>query len=308
MLAIPALGGLILISWRRGLVAAVVFGVAMALSIAWMNRISDGGFSFYVFVVPGKHEVDTRTWHDFIVKAVWRPMPFAVVLTLFAFTMGIIADRSRAVAVFWAGVLLGAWVHGASGLMHIGGYDNALIPSCGILAILSGFSLQWVFSHRGDSELVKRLQCFASVATMMQLSVLSFDPRECLPRPEDRRAGQQMIGLLGAHPGTMYSFGFGFYLTRTGRPEIHANAMAMADVFRAGDKARSEALLAGIRAAIASRQFESIVVDNSMGLLPWEVRQAVEQSYRHLRVLYAGDAGWPKTAYGARPDSIWVLK
>lgn len=306
LLAAPAIGGFVLISWRRGLVTAAAFGVSLVAAIAWMNHASDGWFTYYVFTVPGKHFVDTKNWHEFTLKAVWRPMPFAVALALFSFLMGAFGDKKRAVALMWAGLLLGSWVHGASGLAHVGGSDNAVIPSCGILGVLAGIGLQWIFAHPGEGELTTRLKCFTALAVMLQLTVLSYDPRECLPKKSDVRAGNEMIARLGKLKGPMYSFGFGYYLSRIDRPEIHAHSMAMVDVFRAEDPVMNKELLEDIRKHVRSQEFAVIVWDVSMQMLPIEIKQALDQNYRWVSALYDTDAGYPKTAYGARPGDAWL--
>lgn len=309
VLALPVLAAGFFLDRRRGLITA---GVAVGLGVGavqWMDLSSDGWFRYYVFKVASQHVTPWDRWHEFVLQTFWTPMPVAVVLSLFA--LGV-ALRGRVVIAFYAGLVAVTWVNAFTGLIHDGGFQNALIPYCGVLSLLSGVAVSWVLSQDGSKPLTRRLQALAAAAAFLQFLMLAYDQRECVPRRRDVTAGNAVVVRWRKlrEQGEVFSFGFAYYGMLAGDPEIHAHTMALADVFKTGDPARTQPLLEDIQRSVRSRHYRRFVYDGSWRFLHPSVEQTVRDTYRVQGQLFEvgveDDRTWPRTGMQCRPNELFV--
>lgn len=311
VLAVPILGGAILVSWRRGLIAAAVFAGLTIGAVQWMDLVSEGWFRYYVFEVPRKHSLPPRSeWHHFVLVSTWEVMPAAVAMA-FAAIVGTM--KSWRVAALYGGAWIVTGIAGFSSLIKNGGFVNAMIPYCGVVAILSGIAVAWSLRQATASPVGRRAQVAVLAVLLLQFLQLTYDQRRFVPRRRDLVAGNAMIERWKALrvQGEVYSFGFGYYDYLAGGGEIHASSMAMADVLRTDDQVRGQRLIHEFEAAMASRRFRAIVWDESFKLVNPEYEAAVKRNYVQDQTLFLPDEGdrtWPRTGFGARPNQVWVRR
>lgn len=308
VLAIPILGAGMGMNRKRGWIAAAVFAGVTLGAVQWADLVSDKWFRYYVFEVPGRHDSAWKEWQLFLHKTLWEPMPVALAFALGTLGSGALVGRWR--LAFYGGTLAVAWIHAFTGMLHNGGYLNALIPFCAFLAVLVGiglgFVLGWETTERG-----RRFQAIAAGVVLLQFGMLVYDQREYVPRARDRRTAAAVVDRWRQR-GDMHSFGFGYYEMLAGKGEIHAQTMALSDVFKTGDRTRTDPLLADIDATLRSGRYPIIVHDESLDrLLPPEVGQSLRRNYRADGTLFQQgeeDRDWPRTAFGCRPNQIWVKR
>jgi hypothetical protein len=304
--AVPVLVAMIAMNWRRGLVATGVFAALMIGALQWMDLSSNHWFRYYVFEVASKHPYPPfDQWRELFERATWKPMVFGLVLAGVALFSGVLREKpsGRAVLFFYLGILGGAWFHGFSGIIHDGGFENALIPYCATLAILSGIAIGWIMRERPD---VRRLQAFGLVVVLLQFANLGFDQRVVLPRKRDWRAGLLVEERLREIKGEVLSPGFGYFTYLAGHEEIHAPSMALADVFKTQDPDLTGPLAKDMVTSVESGRFKAIIWDDSYRFLPETFKEAIRRRYMPKPGLIDDPAAfWPKTGMGARPNEVY---
>lgn len=306
VLALPVMLGGLGLDRRRGLITGGVFALLAVGAVQWMDLSSGGWFRYYVFEVASQHPSDWPSWHLHLMKTLWEPMPLALGLALLAVAGG--ALRGRAVLAFYVGVLLATWGHGFTGLLHDGGFANALIPCCGVLAILAGIGAGWIAKQLVD---VRRLKAVGAGVVLVQFLALAYDQRVAVPRRRDVTSGRLMIERwrrLRDTRGEIYSPAFGYYGMLAGSEEITAHAMALSDIFKTGDPARVNPLSDDVFRSLRQRRYPTLIHDGSFSLLLSEIEVVARGSYRasgHVFEPGEEDRAWPRTGFHCRPDEVW---
>lgn len=311
VLAAPAIAFSFARGWKRGSSTLAAFAVLTTASVVWMNRVSDGWFSFYVFEVPGQHRLLWENWRPLLVEFFWTPVAVPVLFALVVFLSPRAPLRGWGLWSSYLLFLLVALLGSYSSLLHKDGFVNVLIPGYAVLAILVGIG--WAFTQRrsseGDVSSMLRLRAVASAAMLLAFAVLAYDHRRAIPSKRDAAATEVMLDKLRAQPGPVLMLGTGFYGSMTGHDEVNANAMALADVFKTMNGPRKQALRAELLDAISARKYPAIVMDNALTLIPPEIGNEIRTRYRLRMRLYSPDAahaGWPITGFRNRPEEIWV--
>ncbi len=299
------------LGWKRALTCAASFALPTAVVVAYLHRVSDGWFSYYVFDVPGQHTVlwDRLGPHllDFFVKPVIVPLLLAVTALVLR------PGSLRVPRVLTAYALLGTFAFATSyvALLHRDGYVNVLSPAYAVLAILAGFGFARVREDRGDrlSGVGERVTAIACVAWGFAFATLAYDPSRALPSRADQSAGSTMVQALRTQPRPLWMPGTGHFAHRAGHTEGSAHAMALADIFKTREPRIRQRLLEQTLTSVREQRWAAIVFDRSFTLFPPEVAEAVHTHYRlHVRVYPpdAQNAGWPRTGFHSRPEEIWV--
>jgi 4-amino-4-deoxy-L-arabinose transferase-like glycosyltransferase len=311
VLAAPAIAFSFARGWKRGASTFATFALLTTAVVVWMNRVSDGWFSFYVFEVPGQHQLLWDRWRPLLVEFFWTPVAVPMLLAVLVFLSPRAPLRGWGLWTSYLLLALVALLGSYSSLLHKDGFVNVLIPGYAVLAILAGIGWAWTQQHSSepDSARIRRLRSAASVAMLLAFAVLAYDHRRAIPSNHDEAATQAMIAELGTQQGPILMLGTGYYGALAGHDEISANAMALADVFKTMDGPRKALLRKELLDTIASRRYPAIVMSNSLTLLPPEIGNAVRKHYQLKTKMYAGSAahaGWPRTGFRNRPEEIWV--
>jgi hypothetical protein len=312
LLAMPVLGASLLISWRRGVIIAGAFAVLTIGAVQWMDLASENWFRYYVFEVPSKHGMPPHAeWPHYFHRVMWEPMPIGVALAVAALVCG--ALPSWRVAVFYGGIMVAAGLAGVSTLMKNGGFLNAMIPYCGVVAGLAGMTAGWAVRQKAESTLGRRMQAAVAVVVFLQLFVNVYDQRKYVPRGRDVASGKAMIERWRAlrAKGEVFSFGFGYYDALAGGSEIHAHSMAIADVLRADDKVNGDRVRHEVLEALTNHRYPTVIWDESYNLVDPVFEPTLQRNYHHAGDLFLpteGDRTWPRIGFGARPNAIWVAR
>lgn len=293
--------------WKRAVSAAASFALASGAAIVWMNHSSHGWFGYYVFHVPGQHELLwNNAWPllvDFLLKPVLVPLLLTATLLLFR-PRALQSNRFLAAYLLF---FLTATGSAYSSLLHRDGFVNVMIPAYSALAVGSGMGFAWIRSHIQHTQ-SSQLAIVATLAWVFSLTTLSYDPTRAMPTRADREAGRAMVATLQGRSSPLWMPGTGHLSSVVGH-ETSAHAMALADIFKTREPRIKQKLLDETLHAIRQRQFAVVVLDASFTLFPPEVGQAVRSHYRLESTVLpptAADAGWPKAGFRSRPEEIWV--
>jgi len=296
--------------WKPALTATAAFLVPTTLVIVGANHASDGWFTYYVFEVPGQHEVLWDRWFPLLSEFFLRPVTFVSILAVLALVVRprFLRPRYRTGAyLVW---LLAALGSSYSSLLHRDGFVNVLIPGYAVLAIVAALGYAWIRQQPRDhpSALGSKGVVVAAVGWAVAAASLPLDWHRAVPTEDDVRAGRAMVESLRNQPGSMLMPGTGWFAFHTGHESV-AHAMALADVFKTREPQPKGRLREDLLASIRSRRWAVVILDPSFSLLGRDVEAAVRKHYRRQGTVYpksAERAGWPKTGFHTRPGEIWV--
>jgi len=196
------------------------------------------------------------------------------------------------------GLVLGSWVCRLEPCVFI----NGSIPAHAAVAILAGLGLAEVLLP--PARLATRGQALTAVGlglvVLVQFAGLGYRPTDALPRPADRRAGEELVSRLRSLGGRVFLPQHPYLLERAGLP-AHAHAGCVDDVQRGDARGYGRALAAALDSAVARRRFAAVLLDNG-----W-LRSEVERGYVRAGCVFATPLRF-RTLSGTRvgPDFVYV--
>lgn len=278
LFALPMLGYVWLArGGRPALRTFGTFGVLAAASTLWLHVTTDGWATWYVFVMPGGHEIFLPMvvgfwWMD-LIRPIGIACAFALVWLGLSFPRS--TPRTRDAwddFLFWF-CFLGACVGISWGSrMHWGGATNVVLPAYMAIAVVFGVSLAgWL---RGPGWRPVAIGALA----VLQFGWLFYDPRPLVPGERERRAGDQLVERMAAIDGEVLATWHGYLPERAGK-RVYAHRSAINDVMRAGDSEARRLLEADLIRSLDERRFAAVVVDQPYFTRPY-MRAPLERAYR----------------------------
>jgi len=242
---------------RRGATHALAFAAVALGARVWLDRASDGWFTFWTFELLRDAPV-----HGPAVLGYWRESALALgtmaAVAVAAGVTGAWRPPLLTAALPAAALVVTGWI----GRAHAGGYDNNLIPTALAAAVLFGpAAAAWL--ARPEARL-------APIAVALALVPLAHDPRALVPGAEAERAGEatvEALRQLGApllvpdHP-RLQRLALGPD-ARTG-----AHGMAWIDLLQSGEEAEARAFLADVERALAERRYAAVVTSDRWDDMP----------------------------------------
>ncbi len=292
--------------WKRPLLSSASFALCFAVTVASMNRITNGWFTFYVFNVSGQHAMLWDRWRPLLFEFFLGPIVVPLVFACFALLRGRLERRKRlAYASFAAIALASSYLS----LLHQDGFVNVLIPGYAGLCIVAGIGFARFRHIVSDSPLRQPLLSLSAVAWLIAFATLQYDYRCALPTPRDAAAGSAMLDSLREQTGPILMPGSGYLLSAAGHRQTSAHSMALADVFKTREAQPKQELLNLMLTSIREKRWASIILANSFSMFPPLIEQEVRRHYRLNGSLYpvgAENDGWPRAGFRTRPDRVWV--
>jgi hypothetical protein len=307
---------------------AAAFGFLLLAGTVLLNLIHRGWFLYYVFQVPRGHPIVPYHLYYFWTRDLLGPLGIAAAVGLISLVIpwqapadpasaaetgpvgrpdrdptgaGRTAREFYGVAV--GGMLISSWLS----RVHAGGAINVVLPAYLGISLLFGLAIGSVtaaIQSSGAAERRKRL-LLLDLVCLLQFLALLYDPRELLPRPSDRAAGERLVATLRAIPGSVLVPAHGYLAQRAGK-EGSAHEMAMDDLFRGNGGGPASGLKEELRTAVRERRFEAIVLDDAPPLLPETARIDLTGAYTLADTLLPkGDLFRPTTGSAARPRYLY---
>ncbi len=275
LVSLLALGvGLVARSRKEGAAFLLVL-VAIAGGFAFaIDRASEGWFRWTLVDQLAGHDWSWRAGLAGGIELARRFWPTLVLLAL-AWSLAPAAGRTKArlPAIFAVGLCVQSLIE----RMHAGAYDNVFLPALLAAALALGPALVFVLaggSLRGLS---------AAALALAQLGLLAYDPGKQLPTPADQAAGERILADLSTARGEVF-IPYHDYLARRLARGASVHAMAIIDLLHSSDRTVATRFVAHLEAALASRRWSLIVLDDPS----WEAYlPALLANYRRTRTLFS---------------------
>ena len=286
---------------KRAIVFLVTYGASLGLTIWLMDLVHHGWFSYYVFELPARHQIDTSQYLGFWVNSI---LENAAGLALFSLGAVILfwSRGHRRRTIFYLAILSGALASSWSSLLHSGGYDNVLMPSMMALSLASVVLLASGSGPVADGPLrsqTSRVSIVLGVLLLAQFILLAYDPSKQIPSRSRTEAANEIIRAIAKTPGDVYMPYHGFLPSLAGK-KTYAHQMALKDVIRA-DSAMANEISSELNVAYSAHRFSLVILD-SPGSSP-----ALSQNYVLTNQMPPAVMDyWPMTGLPTRPR-FWYI-
>lgn len=272
---------------------ASTFGVASILD--WSSQ---GWFRYYLWELPRAHAIVKHSYVGFWTDDLFPAYAIAGVFA--AYFLVAASPRRDGAHLFHllaaGGLVACAW----TGRLHDGGWPNVLVPAFAALSILMGLGLAEALRAIDDRD--PRLSAFVSVAALLQLLALSWNPRQMLPTKNDTKLGWELIAKLKGAPGDVFVPHHSWYARMAGKP-THAHKMALDDVFRGDPYEEGAKLSVAMRAALARKKWAMIILDDDF------YEREARGTYELMAPPFSSPEGFfPVTGIHVRPQKTLVAK
>jgi hypothetical protein len=198
-------------------------------------------------------------------------------------------------------LLANSWVS----RIHVGGWDNVLIPGFTALVLLAALALDPMvrWCRASDRPMRRALEPVVYLALLGQFALLAYDPLHQVPTENDRNAGALLVDRVRRQEGEVLVAMHGFLSGPAGKG-THAHWGTIWDVLRGSDRELSARLGRDIQAALESRRFGAIILDQPRGFFEFET---LDEHYRVEGSIFPDDRHhWPVTGLRTRPNVILV--
>lgn len=259
-----------------------------------LQLTSHGWYWYSTVEMLAGHPVERSAWIGFPLRDIAAHLAPALAV------IAVVAWKHRPpwalhlVAV--AGMVGAAWVS----RLHAGGYTDVLIPAFAGVALLGGLAVGYLRDVRG------RVRVLVGAGVALQVAVLAYSPGAQIPDTTDVGAGRALVTAIRAVPGDVLVVSHPWYAVMAGK-RSHAQAAAIADVMRSGDREAKRLLSDSIARGIREQRFGAVVFDTGVDEAGFPAD--FERWYRQIEppVLGPGQPGLrPVTDLAVRPTTWWV--
>jgi hypothetical protein len=249
---------------RRIVVGLGTFAAVLGASLLWMNRATEGWYSFYLFHVAGGFKTVWREVFLYLPQDVLAPMGIALLLGLAAWAFTGVALRSRA-ASFYVAVTIALYASVGYIGAHAGSSANTYMPVYAWTAILFAVAFARLLTHLEQSGGVRAALATTLVlaAAATQLALLLYNPGRYLPTPTVREARQRFIDQIRSMPGDVYIFSHGYDAVLAGKLP-HAEFTPIDNLLTKPNTAVAKTLRAEFDDALRSHRYSAVVVDGPL--------------------------------------------
>jgi len=230
LVAIPLLLMLAFAAPRRAAIAALALAAPVLIGMTILHVSTDGWSTFFLVEVPRNGEIDRNVMLSFWSRELLPPLGLALLAAL-----GWVAAqwrRDREGALFHGGLLLGALLCGWLGRIHVGSTSNALMPIFAVLSLMMPLALQRLLQRIAVRQPPRRaLSLLVHTVALLQLALLSYDPRGIIPDASDRAVGERLAAFLAGIDGDVLVMDDRYFSRLAGKPSSGLD-FSVADLLR----------------------------------------------------------------------------
>ncbi len=308
VLCLPVIAYLFWRSWKYALTLLLVAIGLVGMTTLVFDRLSAGWYSFYIFgLLLGQTEWQPSQFVLFFGNDLLLHLPLAIFFCLSFFVFSFRQDTVLPTILKWLSVFAGALAGAFIARMKVGGYDNVLLPAYAAIAILFGLGLHRFSKMAGQLPLVNkyRVQVMLSIACLIQLAILGYNPYDQIPTASDLKAGYDLIHYISSVDGEVYLPDHGYLPSLAGK-KTYAHHSTIWDVVRADQHNPASALLKQeLKSAISRQVFSMIILDSEWNYCC----QQIDGYYlRAGEVFPQEDVFYPVTGWARRPSIIFLPK
>ncbi len=282
--------------------------------IAVMQTLSDHWFWFYLFVLPGQHEVLPamllKFWQHDILSSLFILFVFSLLFFVFLYKRD---KREFCFHLFIAAsMIMASWIS----RLHAGGYINVLLPAMAIFSVYSVLGLVQLMTYldlpgnehlnlSGQKSLLSFSAAFAKsimlLLFLLQFMMLVYDPRDQIPTRNDLRAGYQLLEELKAIPGDIFMPWHGYLPVLAGKSAFATHGLY--DILRSQNDSIRIRLQNQLNDAFARQRFDAIILDAR-----W-YDPVFLNHYQFERFVFSKpDIFYPVTGMRLRPEFIYMKR
>jgi hypothetical protein len=249
--------GLLVASWRRGLVYGGIAAGALLVGILGLSLGSGRWFWTYVFELHQSHAFNRRLAFIVTPLKIWQQQ-WPVLVALFAATLGLGLARKlrRADVVLWTAAV-GGMAASCIGFGTQWAFENAYVPAIYFPAFGAAVLSARLVAHALQSDRIPVIAlAFVCAVTLAIENGRTGKPdiARLVPRPSDREAAQRFIEKLRSLPGDGFIPFHPYYSTLVGK-RTFVHRMGVMDV------AMLVGRPAGLDQAILEQKFPWVVLD-----------------------------------------------
>jgi hypothetical protein len=287
-----------LIDWKRAIVLMLAFGTALGAATWALNIRTHGWYVYYVLRLPQRIQQAAADRVPFWTDDILAALPIASALAVATLIAGLPFRGRR--GAFWpmiaAGGIGAAWLS----RLHVGAYDNVLIPAYVCLSLLAAIAGRRV-PARVPARHRPLIRIAIAALCAIQIVSLRYSLEEQTPSARDAELALQLGRRLAESDGEVFVPFHSFVPTPSG-PVMHAHSWAVFDVLRAGDAAAAAKLSGEIKYAFDEAEYRMVVIDK---IEPW-MEPDLDRWYRPAEPALDSDSLWTRTGYHTRPRWIYV--
>ena len=190
MIAVPLLLYAAAVDWRGAIALALGFGGLFAAATAGLYARHGGWYIYYVFGLPVRIQEVGGIRANFWRKDILAGMPVAAAVT-FGYLASRRALRSRP-TLFYAALTVALLGSSWASRLHVGAYDNVLIPAYAALAILFALGLHDLSQHASLAG-TGSMRTFIAAMCLVQLAALAYNPRAQMPTKHDLELERRLV-------------------------------------------------------------------------------------------------------------------
>jgi len=286
--------------WRRLLALAATSVLLSALAVAYLHWRTDGWFTYYVFFLPRQHPWESWSFGGFWLHDLLPNVPVALAMAVMLGTWRLGGWWRRRESAFYVALSVGGFGVSWLSRLHTGGGMNTIMPALAVTAILFSLAIarlgEAVDRRRDTPEGAKTgLKAVIWLAVICQLAWLATCPMRWVPTEADRKAGDELVALIGTFEGDVIIPTSPYLATRAGKPST-AHHMAVMDLLRAtGSEEIQEAFLAEANRELANPRYEAILLYRAKG---WFDETPIPEDFEYQGPIIAPrNAFRPKSGY-----------
>jgi hypothetical protein len=285
-------------AWMFVISSTTIYGVSFLV----LNYIHGGWYKYFVYDLPYGHtealeiaRAGQLLW-DLIMKPITPMLLFATA----HFIQSARERKNRPQMGFFiivGAIIATSWI----GLINAGSFNNVIVPSHAIVAVVAGIYLARNLSNEEASIFLKAVLLLVAV---IQFSLLRYPIADQIPTAEDLRTGETLLQEIADQPGDVYV---------PYHPELmlFANKKTFADWISlkelkggfGGEASRKEwtKLKIQLRTAFQKGIFTMVIVDR------FNFYGEPEMYYQMRRIEYSdANAFYPVTGWQVRPEIIYL--
>ncbi len=290
--------------WRRSLILLAVIISGIVGSTLILDYIHSGWYIYYIFgLLQNRQAIITHMLVFFWSHDIIAPLAIACCMAIFYFFVQ--CSKSKTQGLFYllvaAGMTGGAWI----ARFKAGGYMNNLMTAYAIIAILFGLAFPAIFEYLRTISVHRQhhMKIYVYGICIIQFLGVVYNPLKQIPTRQDLEAGKKFVDELAQIPGDIFLVRHGYLLEFIGKQSF-AQEMAIHDIL-SGDTGEIKVRFSHeISEAIASKQFDAIIVDGV-----WWFSHEIEQYYEQQQPVFDTESVfWTVTGYRTRPEFIYVPK
>ena len=277
----------------------VIFGALAILSFFVMNAFTAGWYGYYVFDLLSQHATNRYYLSGFWIDDVIRHAAIALCFCFWTFLNGgqHLESKIRMTDTILLGSLL---LTSFFSRIHIGGYDNVLMPVYAGIAIYFGKGFMSAMKAIGRIPSIRLVLGFAAG---MQFLSLGYAFNAQIPSALDKLQGEKIFERVAGIQGEIYWADHPWYLKLLGKPTC-AQETAIIDVARAANSGEwTKELVDQMRQAVVEGKYEAFILDAhkfSLKVPEFDARYKLQESELSGRFFR------PVTGARRRPTFIYI--